>query len=359
MSIVRSLLVRVGFLQDKPSQQGILRSISRVRLAFVGLQSIALFAAAKVGSYFNQISQSLIKNDELARTLGTTLSRVTALQNALADFRIDDSEFRRIFLRLNQLIRDYRTGASEELALIARSLGINLEEVGDDSEELFKLILKGLGSITNETDRIAIADKIFQGNVGARISIVSQNIDKLSESTENYLEIGKQAEKILPSVDEYTKSVNALSRAWESFAQATAINILPLLSDVLTALKFITNYLVIWYDLMKGGLSALTGDTSLLRSAASRGSALLDAPFQSVGDYFSGIGSNISSGLNNLGFGGVSMVPSNITLNNEIQIGAGSSEEQAQDLLSQINRSVVESIDNTFRMIQYNNPTAE
>lgn len=376
MSIVRSLLIKVGFLSDKPSQQQFLGTIRNARIAFLSLQTAALYAAAKIGSFFGDIGRSILTNDDLARTLGSTLERITGLQRAFGRFQIDEQGFRQVFSRLNALITGYRTRTSNELKIIADKFKFNLDEVGNDSEEIFNRILKYIGSVSSETERIRLANLVFEEGVGARISEMSQNIDLFKSATDSYIEAGKQAKSLLPDVKEYNIALFDLTNRWNDFATSLGATIFPAIRELINLLDWTVKGISALYDSAKGVIEFFTKGPESLINASEKAREIVEQSLKYDADVFRPIGEAISNKLNSLGLSGVNFAqpltatsssPMSgffgatpvINLNTEINVAPGTTEEQAQSMADSIREVFDDSILNIFKMIQYNNPRTE
>lgn len=274
------------------------------------------------------------------------------------------------------MITGYRTRTSNELKVIADRFKINLDQIGNNAEDVFNAILKHIGSISNEQDRIYVASEVFGNELGARISEMSQNILQFKTATKAYLAAGKQATEILPDVKEYNVALFELTNRWNDFATNLGTKAFPAIQSLISLLDLTVKSVATLYETGKGFVEFFTTGGDSLIKASEKARELLEYSFDIDKKFFGPLGDAISSKLKWVGVSGVnfaqpltaqSMSPTSgffgaapvINLTNEITVPAGTTEEQAQSMADSIRKALDESILNTFKMIQYNNPRTE
>jgi len=104
MSIVRSLLIKIGFQTDKSSVNQANRTVDRFKSKFALIAASATYAATKVVGFFNSIANSLLDADDLSKALGISLEQLIAIQKAASNFRIDETQISGALNTLNELL---------------------------------------------------------------------------------------------------------------------------------------------------------------------------------------------------------------------------------------------------------------
>jgi uncharacterized protein YozE (UPF0346 family) len=376
MSIVRSLLIKVGFVTDRGSVNETNRAISGFKTRFAVAASLATYAFSKIAQFFGDIASATLDASELANTLGISLKQLTAIQNAAQKVgRLDFKQTGAAFSTLNKMLNGFKTQADNTLASIAEGLKFKLSRE-DSPEKVFQNILTGLNQIASSTERIRLASNIFGDELGPKIAALSLNIDKFNESVDDFQGIGEKTEESLESLRNYEEAVNSLGRAWNAFTISVSATLFPVLEKII-------NYLEIASDFYRNLFSF---DLSGLKKTAEAGSKLLDPLFEKTGlnkvsnffkefwggetlpkmwdkDVFNRIGEYIENkpGYKYEGFlappNPMNMAP--ITNNIDISVPPGTTEEQADYISNNIKQAIEDLWEQQFRQIQYNNPRVE
>lgn len=377
MAIVRELLIRLGFQTDKKAINATNQAITGFKTRFAIAATAATYAFSKITQFFGDIATATLDSAELAKTLGVSLKELTAIQAAAQQVgRLDFKQTSQAFSGLNKMLNNFRTGADQTLQEIARGLKFEVDREGGP-QKLFDQILTGLSQIATEQERIRISSNIFGDELGPKIAALATNIDAFKESTKNFADVGAEAEKQLPAFRAYEQSVNALTQSWTKFTLAISQTVFPVLQKLI-------EYLTIMSDFAR---SVFTLDGSGVKSSLNAASSLLDPLFEKTGlnnisDFFKKNVFGGQSALNGLdgsflqrlkdyaenkpgyqyqGFLNPAMAGGapNITNNIDISVPPGTTAEQAEYMSTQIKNAVRESVDDTFREIQYNNPQVE
>ena len=178
MSIVRSLLIKIGFQTDKKALANVNRSIEGFKTRFAIAAASVGFALKKAFDLFDNLAASTIQAQNFAKYLGVSLKEMIQLQKAFKGFGIDENQFNHIFDKLNQLLVDFRTGANNELRKIARDLNFEIQADAGPIQLLFD-ILKGL-SDKNELDfkdKMQYFKRTIRVAYGANIVTIESNND--------------------------------------------------------------------------------------------------------------------------------------------------------------------------------------
>ena len=341
MSVVRSLLISIGFKSDnsgvKKTEKNILGMTARIAASF----TILKFFAKRVVGFFSGIADQIINSSNLAKRLGVTLKEISSIEKAGFDFGFDKKEIESAFSLVNDLLTGLRNGTNDELNKIGR--GLKFEVLAEDNAlDVFLNILEALSKINNETDRIAKADLIFGKALGVGISTLSKDVDRFKKLIDenrlsnDFVESDKQAR-------EFKASLDKLTMAFDKFLNVLSFTIFPLLTEIFTILTFVA-------ELFR---SILSGDLINVVNIVKK---FEDSSF--VGSGFKAVGQFLSSGLFDVN-DKFDELNANVVVNNSINIPQGTTAEMAQDMLSQFVDSVDAGISKVFRQIELNNPLVE
>lgn len=378
MSVVRSLLVRVGFQTDRSSVNQANKVVDRFKLRLALIASAATYAATKVVGFFNSIGTRLLNADDLARTLGLSLKEIIAIQKAASNFRIDENQINAAFTKLNELLVGFRTKTNLELAEIARALRFEITEE-DTALSIFDKINTGLANVASIQERIRIAGNIYGSEIAPQIAELAGNVEKFNDANKNFLDNSSDIQKSVEAFKAYDQAIRGFNEAWQTFAIEIAPDVVNALTNIVDGIKNNFEWVKFFYNFQSGLFQFARNpftNQQPLKDALMQGSRLLDPIFNdvksSVGSAASsakGIILDAASGLNkyaensdefrNLNGRFASQGTPNFTFNNDINVAPGTSLEQTQSMTEAITDSFRSAIENSWREIQYNNPQVE
>ena len=367
MSIVRSLLISIGFVNDKKAINETNKAITGFKTRFALAATTASYALKIVKDFFSSVAAATLDTDELARSMGYSLKQVVALQQGFQKFRINDSQASAILQTLQKDLDEFSQGYGRLRALM-RDHGLEIPKNATPLE-LFDTILKYLQKIDNEVIRSQIANIFFPG-LGIKISDLAVNMNEFKESVDGAYEALKKTPDIKEDLRDYEQSVNSITRSlWDLF-KIIIVTVGPAVRELSEYLQQVVRF----YN------AIFTGDFSTLKSSLST----ISDQFTKLGD---GLFNKVEAGIKSItGYfnpyvqfdpnapkaslsNGVSynwmesMLPASWVnyVNNQVEINvpAGTTQEQTQYLGTQIERLISDSINATFQDIQYNNPQVE
>lgn len=373
MSIVRSLLVSIGFKTDKKAIADTNKAITGFKTRFALVSSTALYAFKTIKDFFSDIATATLDADELARSLGISLNELTALQQAAQKFRIKDEQLAGAFGILQKDLHEFMQGFGR-LPEIARQLRI---EIGRDTGvvDLFNKIVEKIREVENEQERIRIASNIFSKEIGVGISDLSRDFDNFKNSVSEAYRVLEATPTNINALREYERAVNdldnsftSLYRSFVSIAAPALTNQLRHLSDIFSFIGGGINQTVdnlrSMYELLKG----LAGIVSTFFSAFDSAFENFSAPFMNWLRPFvenqNGMQGNLQTTPSSYGPSWIeSQLPPNWInyINNSVAINVpqGTTAEQTTYIGNEIERMIEDSIMNTFYQIQANNPVVE
>lgn len=337
-SIVRSLLVNIGFQVSKSDEKKVSRSINKVKSNLSVLYSSSLYlysqlfrALSRTFSQVSSVFNNFLDTKEFSSSIGLAVKEVESLEKAFSDFRIGGDEFRSIFQRLQKDIDDFRIGEGR-LPNLLFSTGIEFSP-DEGILGLFTKLIEYIRRFRDE-DKRGIINAIFPESNVERIKQLSESFDVFRDSVKDAYDQLRDSPDITEQATEYERKVNDLSRAWTRFSR-------DLVSFVYPALKFIL-------DVLNNIISV--ADYLINDFKASDIPKAID-PFSSVGgDDYSAL----------MGRERIRFSPANTNINTEINISVPQSAVDDPDsLATTLKEQIDEALLRSYKEIQYDNPVIE
>lgn len=350
-SIVRSLLVSVGFTSDKKSLVQTEGAIKSLRLRMAGLATAAIYAGTRIISALNQFADATLTTEGFSRALGIGYNELVAFQKAARSFRLDDSQFNAVLGRTNQLLADFKRGAGD-LFEIARVAKFDILP-NDNALDILQKVLKYLSEIENEQQRIRIAGNLFP-NFGVQISDIAKSLNQFNASAKDFVETQGDLSAVPQAAKAYEEAINALNNSLGKLTQ----NIVTVVAPALLYMIDVANKAIEFYRNFSP-----TSEGALQR--------LIDfelKQFEFVPRWFNSFKEWVEpytftpitaeeSMISNMN--STSNSSPQMTNNIEINVPQGTTEEQASFISTQIINAIDDRIFNTFMNIQSNNPVVE
>lgn len=341
MTIVRSLLVAVGFKTDdsgiKKTEKNILGMTARIGASFTVLK----FFAKRVVGFFSDIADSIINTSFLAKRLGVDLKDIASLEKAGIEFGVNKKSIQDLLLTTQKLINDQKLGINADLQTLARVRSFEIEANENAITLLFK-ILKSYENISNDQDRIRISEKTF-ANVSANFILeLSKNIDDFKKVFEenklNDTVLGDEKNAL-----DFKKSLDKLSDSFDKILELLSVTLFPLLTNLFDAITFFTDTVRALFN----------PNLNRLKNVGER-----FAKSGFLGEATQSFGTGLSSGLFDVNDKFNAINPS-VTVNNEINLPEGTSSEMAKNLLDDFVKTVDDGINKVFKQIANDNPLVE
>lgn len=369
MSIVRSLLISIGFVNDKKAINETNKAITGFKTRFALVATTAAYAFKVVNDFFSSIAAATLDTEELATALGITLNELVAMQQAAQKFRIRPEQFSGALSILQKDLNELRQGFGR-LPELLRNMGIEVDRQSVTATQLFDLIVKRIGEIDNEQDRIRISSQVFSSELGVRISRLSQDFDGFKDSVKSAYEELEKTPNIIPQLTEYEQSVNSITNSLSNLFKTLVVSLGPAIKEFADYLQKVVQFYTAIFSLDFGALKSSA--SAISDQLSSIGDSLFnkfERGINAVTEYFRPyveVDENaprpaMSNGVpynwveSQLPAGWVSYVNNSVDLN----VPQGTTAEQAAFLGGQIEEMISASINATFNEIQYNNPVVE
>lgn len=355
-SIVRSLLVNVGFVTDRKSVAQTDRAIAGVKTRFALTASAIALAGSQVINFLNSLSANAKNIDNLSRSLGISVNELLAMEKAASNIGIDAGSFQNVLRITDALFQDFRQGGSR-LREFARGLRIEIDPKGN-AQDALNAILNGLRNIENEQDRIAVAREYFPG-LGVQVSDLAKDFDQFNASTQEFLKSQGDISSVVDGLKEYDKAITSIGNSITAFTQNFVVTFAPALRGIADLLSSITD--------LYGGL--ISKDGNKIAGALKKGSEVIDrvdpGVIPAVRGFFTTVGTELNRDFTE-SESPLARIPynapggaANMTNNIDITVPPGTTEEQANFISESIINAIDDRIFSTFMNIQSNNPVVE
>lgn len=382
MAIVRDLLVRIGFVTNKQTQNQVNKAISstkknlqttattaqtavknntKAQKSFLLLGrklllgwAAALFSVKKFFSFFNSVATRALDNDMLARTIGIAREELQALNTEAQNFGFKDNQFSGILTFLDKMNRDVRNGVTS-FHKLNNELKVNINPKGTALETLRTILEGARNRIDNEKDRIDYLNDLFPG-AGVQLSDLSKDLENFNANVASAALRNRRSNPDINAFREYTKAINEFSASFERFIQQISIVVLPVLTKTLDV---INGFLAIRETLIEYNRKLFNGDVVGIVKDLIPG---IETAKTNAQPYFDSFKQGVINATNYLlptpSFG-QNMAPVSVNVNNNINVPIGTTSEQAQYMSGEIERGIADMMMKVFINIQNNNPQVE
>ena len=357
MTIVRELVTRLGFQVDNRGIENFNKSIIGFKTRFALAAGTVATVLNKALGFFNDVAESVNSSQDLAAATGVSLTNIIAMEKAASQFRVTSSEFQGIFAGFNSVVQSAKVGMGA-LPEIARQTGLEFKNANGDiknTEELFVEVLKYIGQIPTEVEKVRIAGNIFPG-FGNQVARLAQDVEKFSNSTEGFTKFGKEIQDQIKTINDYQEAVNGLSMAWSELSTNLAIAVFPTITQSLQGFNEIINR----GKEFGGGVSGFLEGFSEALLTTLGFDTLPNVQIQAYKDeieFQKRLGAYLKEQQEQKNAANNSTV--NFTNNFEFDVPPGMPEQQAQMIKEYVQEGVRDEIDATFSGILNNNPQGE
>ncbi|HPL55675.1 MAG TPA: hypothetical protein PLH44_04015 [Bacilli bacterium] len=146
----------------------------------------------------------------------------------------EESSMRNAFIKLNTLLGDIAQGNGEKYEESLKKIGLSTEElIGLTPDEAFGKIRDSLSELEDETLRVAIANEIFGGKIGAELAqVIGATSNEISALKLEVEELGIITEDEISTAKGYKDSLDRLKQSAQSLAMQLSVAFVPVLNKV-------------------------------------------------------------------------------------------------------------------------------
>lgn len=229
MTIARELVTRLSFAFDRTNLDKFEKAISNFKTKFDIAALTIRTAFNRIVDYGKEFSDKILKNDAIARFTKTSISDLTALQNAFQKFDVPKENFTNFFEDLSIQIREAAVGINNEFReLVTKSQGAVRLYVNNQvttAKQALDDIRKHIRNYDDETRQLSAIQRIFK--VDAQTSAAIQALFKLTDDEfDKLIEKERIAADVLEKsrdiAKDFKKQINQMETEWTKFADKVA-----------------------------------------------------------------------------------------------------------------------------------------
>jgi hypothetical protein len=239
-------VARYAIVADDSQATGALRRVQRgfrdtavvARRLGLGLGAVATAAAAVT-------SQSIRMQGELgkqSRELGVSTELLSEMRGVLDLIGVEQSSFTRALALVNRQFLALERGTETAEEAFGR-LGLTLEDLqGLSTEDRLTAVVGALENMTDETERVAVAQELFRGSFSAVLRLADTGTSTLARMRQEQRDLGRsisadQAQAAEEAEDAWTRLQQTIGAVRDEIAGDAAPAIADALNGVADAMQ--------------------------------------------------------------------------------------------------------------------------
>lgn len=248
MTIARELVTRLSFAFDRTNLDKFERAISGFKTKFDIASLTIKTAFNRMVEYARDFSNKILKNDAIAKFTKTSVSDLTALQNAFQKFDVSPEIFTNFFEDVSRQIQESRFGVNNEFnQLVNQSRGVVRKFVNGQlttAKQAFEDFRQYIKTIIDESEQQRYIQNFFKVDLQTAEAIrqlfqlTNDEFDKLIEKERI---AAAELEKSRVIASEFKTQINQLEGEWEKFQNKVAQFAVPLITQSLGGLNLIAD----------------------------------------------------------------------------------------------------------------------
>lgn len=147
---------------------------------------------------------------------------------------VEESTMKNAFIKLNTLLGDIAQGNGSKYEESLNKIGLSTEALmGLSPDEAFETIRNSLSRLEDETLRVAIANEIFGGKIGAELAqVIGATSSEVSALKDEVEELGIITEEEIKTAKGYKDSLDRLKQSTQSLSMKLSTAFVPVLDKV-------------------------------------------------------------------------------------------------------------------------------
>jgi hypothetical protein len=246
MTIARELVTRLSFAFDRTNLDKFEKAISNFKTKFDIAALTIRTAFNRIVDYAKDFSNKILKNDAIAKFTKTSVSDLTALQNAFQKFDVNPETFTNFFENLSIQIKEASRGVNNEFrTLVTQSNGAVRLMVNNQvttSKQAVDDIRHYIQRFADESEQLRIIQNIFKVDlqtssaIQALFKLTDDEFDKLIEKERISAEALAKNKEI---AQQFKTQINQLETEWTKFSDKVASFAVPLATQAFGGLNLI------------------------------------------------------------------------------------------------------------------------
>lgn len=264
--VIAELLASLGVQVDE-------KSLKKVDSVLGGVASnaskilggvAAIFGGAQLTSFVKELVAVGSELNDTAVRLGTNTRALQEYRFAAQQVGVDNATLDTSFRFLAKSSYDASTGG-KEAAAVYRKLGVNVKDANGNlapAEDLFIGVAQALSELDNESEKTALALKVFGRGGQAILPLVNEGAEGIARLRAEFGELGGGfSDEFVAQADALGDSMDALETAGQSLKSTFGVAVFPIIQwgvNLLLKLEKGFHHIIDGTRLVKSGLAVMT-----------------------------------------------------------------------------------------------------
>lgn len=347
--VARELVTKLSFTFNRANLDRFEKSITSFKKSIVTTTGDITSAISKTIDFFSTLTNASIKTRDIAEFAGIATSEFVAMREAAGELGVNTQTFDKFILKLSTDISNAKAGFGDFIDLVRKNSGkISAPNQLNDIDNLRKALSEIFDLVQSIDEKQAKVR--FLGNFGLDfdeandfLRLMDQGKSKFIELTQARKKYGEEVEANAAADREYKKQVDGLSRTFSRYVDNILRSVVPALNQLLEHSRQTVELIENTAEQGGGGVSGFFKN-------------LISAPFELAALY-----AKDSTKQSATISAQALATPTNQTnnLNVEINVPAGTTQEQALFLADAMRKAVDDVLQQQTREIINNNPQVE
>ena len=248
MTIARELVTRLSFAFDRTNLDKFEKAISNFKTKFDIASLTIRTAFNRIVDYAKEFSNKILKTDAIARFTKTSVSDLTALQNAFQKFDVNPEVFSSFFENLSLQIKEASRGVNNDFrTLVTQSNGavrLMIDGQVATAKQGLDDIRHYVQQFADESEQLRVIQNIFRVDlqttsaIQALFKLTDNEFDKLIEKERISAQVLSDNKRI---ASEFKSQINQLETEWTKFSDKVAAFVVPSANKALGGINILTD----------------------------------------------------------------------------------------------------------------------
>jgi len=341
--IVRELVTKLSFVFNRAGLDTFERAVK-------GFKNNIVFTAGEIASavkesfeFLHNLAQSRINLKDMADFAGITTEEFVAMRNAAQKMGVQTENFDQALSGIAQSLKEATVGAGEFFRIIQETGEFRMPKFGQEAKNIrnfFEDLFNYIDKIENRSEKLRTLQNILKTDRAATaqfLRLIERGRDAYVDMIEKERPFAAQLQQQEAAALRLQQAVDRFDAAWVKAKETLVGSVLPVLANVLELFNAIADKIGQLFDAMPKGFTGLIPNLGL--------------------ESFTGLLPNISKF-----FGGeeaVKDVSVNNSINIQIDVPPGTTEEQASFMANEIRQQMQDVINQNARQMISSNSMVE
>lgn len=242
MTVVTSLVAQLGFRVNQSSLTGAIGAINSLQTGMGGLVTSFTGINSLVANFINALSKitvdfasMAVSSEKISKTSGIAISELEAFKRALGDSLIPIEEVDGHINKWTKSIRDAGMGLGD-LPQQAHLIGVEFRKANGELKNTKEFLIDAFNVISKSNDseqgKIARFGMLFEGRGRELLDFTKNGTAGIDEAITKHMGLGRQIEKNAESARELSKAWIDVKTSFEKVSANMAEQLIPKLTTV-------------------------------------------------------------------------------------------------------------------------------